>query len=579
MKDQKVHRLLKRQLKKAEFNASDMVRYSAFLEQINNAYFDFDKDLMHIEHILEESSKELFKANNALKVEYTVTKDRLKKIVNTIDGVLFQTDMKGNFIFLNKAWEDITGLSVKKSLNKNFREFLYGLNKSEKSKIEKLLSKKRDNYNTVFKYYTPFNEKKYIELNLSLTKDTEENPTGTIGTMTDVTDLKQTEIELYKANKAKDDFLSTISHEMRTPLNAVIGLANVMLMNDHLPEQLENLEALKFSGKHLLKIIDDVLDLNKVQSGEIELEETEFCLSKFLKGVQSNFKTHGKDKFLVFRVQRQKSIPDYLIGDSHKLAQVLKNLLGNAFKFTESGAIVLSVKLKETKSNQVKLLFEVKDTGIGIAKNKQRDIFKRFVQAESNTTRLYGGTGLGLSISRKLLQLQGSFLKLNSKPNIGSTFSFELDFKISKNKNNQRSVVKNAISSTKELKLKVLVAEDNKLNIMVLKKLFKKWEIDYQIAENGQELLFTYEKEDFDLILMDLQMPILDGYETTKRIRQLKDPDKANIPIIALTAFAQKNIKEKTEKYKMNGYMSKPFDAHEFHKLLQFFSKEAQKVG
>lgn len=580
MLEQDKHRLLKRQLKKSKFNFSDYQEYSKFLEQVNNAYIGFDQDIVRIENILEESSKELFKANQVLVSENYSAKTQLNSIVNTIQGVLFQTDLRGNFKYLNKAWEELTGLTLKESLNKSYKTLLFGKNKKERLKLKLFLARKNDEYKTVFKYYTPSKEKKWIELNLSITLDENGNPDGTIGTMTDVTNLKETEIELNLANKSKDKFLSTMSHEIRTPLNAVIGLSDILLMDEYLPEQLENLEALKYSGEHLLGLINDILDINKIQSGKIKFEESEFSLDYLMKTVQSDFKILGQDKYLVFRIVKDKNIPDYLIGDSLKLAQVLKNLLSNAFKFTDRGVIQLSIKTKKINKNKISLSFEVKDTGIGISLDKQKSIFKSFTQAESNTTRLYGGTGLGLTISKNLLKIQKSKLQVVSKPNIGSIFSFKLNFKISDTNKNNRSVVKSEIASTAPINLKVLVAEDNKLNELVLKKLFEKWNIDFLIKENGEELLKVYEKEDFDLILMDLQMPVLDGYETTKIIRDLPDSVKSSIPIIALTAFAQTDIKEKTTKHKMNGYMSKPFNANEFHKLLRFYSnKIIQKVS
>ncbi|NND10711.1 MAG: response regulator [Flavobacteriaceae bacterium] len=573
-----LHRLLRRQITKSGFTFPFVLENAEFFEMINEAYMSFDKDILHVEHILEESSKELFKANQALQSENDDTKSKLDNIVNTIKDVLFQTDNKGNFIYLNHAWEELTGLTIKNSLNKNYKELLKGMNKAEKFRLQEFLLEEQEEYKVVFKYYTPNQDKKWIDLQVSRTKDCEGRSTGAIGTMADVTQIKETEIELQKASKIKDDFISTISHEIRTPLNAVIGLSNVMLMENFLPDQLENLEALKYSGEHLLALINDLLDLNKLQSEEIQLVQTDFDLKELLNNLLNHFKPLAKDKFLTFRVAMDKRIPNNILGDSLKLSQVLNNLLSNSHKFTETGAIVLSVKLLEESESDIRIRFMVKDTGIGVPYNKQGAIFKSFVQAGDSTKKLYGGSGLGLTISRKILQLQDSDLRMRSVPKIGSEFWFDITYKKSKLSNNTLPV-KSEKTATDPIDLRVLVAEDNKLNVLVLRKLFAKWKIHYEIAENGKKLLEAYSKRDYDLILMDLQMPVLDGYETTRKIRSMKDSIKSSIPIIALTAFAENEVKVKTRKFKMDGYMSKPFDANEFHELLSFYSNRVKNVG
>jgi len=241
-----LHRLLKRQLKKSKLETSDGYDFDKFLDMVNDAYKSFDKDVLHIEHILEKSSKELFKANKFLKLESDFSKTQLENIMNSVQGVLFETDEFGNFIYLNPAWEELTGLTIKESINKNFRDIFIEANLTEKKRIKQFLAQKQSSYQTVFKYNSPNNKKKWIKVNLTLTKNVEGRYNGSIGTMIDITSLKETEIKLNKANKTKDDFVSMMSHEIRTPLNAVIGLSNILLMEEYLPKQLENLKALKY---------------------------------------------------------------------------------------------------------------------------------------------------------------------------------------------------------------------------------------------------------------------------------------------------------------------------------------------
>lgn len=569
------HRLLRRQIRNAGFDEADLEKFKDFFDVVNEAYKSFDDDVKHIEVILEESSNELYIANQALKSQVFSAESKINTIVNTIEGVIFKTDISGNFKYLNKACEDLTGISISDALNKNYRDFLIGINNDEKIKLQKFLSEHHKDFETLIKFYKPSGEKVWIQLRLVLTFDDNGNPNGTIGTMMDVTQLKETEIELHQANKTKDEFLSTMSHEIRTPLNAVIGMSDILLMEKFLPEQLENLKILKYSSEHLLALINDLLNLNKFKSKEIKLAEDDFNLSELIQNIQLHFKQTAINNNLSFETVIDSNIPSVLKGDSLKLSQVLKNLLSNAFKFTHKGGICFKVKLLETKLDAVIMRFSIADTGIGVSYDKQKDIFKSFVQASDNTSKLYGGSGLGLYISKELLKIQSSQLQLESREGEGSTFWFDIPFK---NSNKAISLRQNYIPKTESIDLKVLVAEDNNLNALLLKKLFKKWNVDYEIAKNGQELLDIYHEKDFDMILMDLQMPILDGYDTARFIRKMDDINKSLIPIIALTAFSQSEVKDKTKRYKMNGYLSKPFDVNELHELLSFYSVKKQQA-
>ncbi|MCA0132838.1 response regulator [Winogradskyella alexanderae] len=575
MLDKSAHRLLRRQIKNAGFNKDELEKFKDFFNMVNDAYNSFDEDIRHIENILDRSSHELFKLNQTLKSRVVSAENELNTIVNSIEGVIFKTDMEGNFKYLNKAWEDLTDVPVEKALNHTYRDLLFGKNEAEKARIRRFFSEGKEDYSTLFKYTKPNGEKLWIQLKVEMTKDANGDNIGTIGTMIDVTQLKETEIELKHANKTKDAFLSTMSHEIRTPLNAVIGMSDILLMERFLPEQLENLQALKYSSEHLLALINDLLDLNKFKSREIKLVEDDFILTEFIQNIQLHFKQTAIKKGLGFEVIMDSKLPKIVKGDSLKLSQVLKNLLSNAFKFTHEGGITFYIELAERSEKECKIRFTVEDTGIGVSYNKQKDIFKSFVQANDNTTKLYGGSGLGLYISKELLKIQSSKLNLKSKKDEGSTFWFEIPFKYSVEKSIAK---KNVLVKNKKIDLRVLVAEDNNLNALLLRKLFKKWNLDYVIANDGQELLEIYNQGEFDIILMDLQMPVMDGYTTTRTIRKLDDTDKSLIPIIALTAFTQSEVKEKIERYKMNGYLSKPIDVNELHALLRFYSKEKQEA-
>lgn len=574
MLNNEFHRLLKRQIRKSKIDFLNKPECVDFLNMVDDAYKSFDKDVKHIEHILEQSSKELFVANQKLVKERDTTITKLEHLVDNIGGVIFETDLNGDFTYLNHAWEDYFGFSIEASLGKSYRDFLSTENIDGDRKFNEVFSIKKNN-KFIFKY-NKNNATMWYEVKSKLVKDSYDLPTGFIGTITDITNLKETEIELQKANNSKDDFLSTMSHEIRTPLNAVTGLTNILLMEDYLPQQVDNLKALKYSGEHLLGLINDLLDFSKIKSGKLKVAEKDFSLDYFLDNIKSHFSLRAEKKGILFSVRKENDVPSNIIGDKLKLTQIIKNLLSNSLKFTEKGSIVLSVKSLGLDKNKISLRFKVIDTGIGISKSRQDNIFESFMQANSETSLKYGGTGLGLSISKNLLNLQNSDLNLESDLGKGATFSFDIVYKVSNRLNLYEPEMIKMQPDYKPLSINVLVAEDNKMNVLIIKRFFLKWQVNCTIAENGKKVLDIINKEDsdFDLILMDLQMPLLNGYETTKAIRKLSDESKANIPIVALTAFAQTDIKEKTERYKMNGFMGKPFNPEKLYSLLELYSKK-----
>ncbi|WP_299112263.1 response regulator [uncultured Winogradskyella sp.] len=573
MLETKKHRLLRRQIRNAGFTDAELEKFQGFFNVVNQAYEDFDEDIKHVENILEKSSNELYKANKALKSEIVNVESKLNTIVNNIEGVIFKTDFNGDFKYLNHAFEEMFGLSIKDSLNKNYKDFFKGINKYQEQKITKVLHESKHDFNTIFEFVKPTGEKIWVELRLVPTYCIQGMADGAIGTLMDITKLKETEIELKQANKTKDEFLSTMSHEIRTPLNAVIGMSDILLMEDFLPSQLENLEVLKYSSEHLLGLINDLLNLNKYKSEEIEIKEKDFNFIELIQNIKHHFKQTTLSKNLSFNVEIESAIPVMLIGDQLKLSQVLKNLLSNAIKFTHKGGIVFRIEKVKSLNDTTVVRFNIIDTGIGVSYDKQKDIFKSFVQANENTTALYGGSGLGLYISKQLLKIQNSELQLESKIGAGSKFWFEIEFRHSKMLTTE---IAHSSAKTQPINLRVLLAEDNTINILVMTKLLRRWKVEYEIAKNGQEVLDIYAKKDFDIILMDLQMPVLDGYDTAKIIRKMDDTSKSTIPIVPLTAFSEVEVREKTERYKMNGYLSKPFDVNELHELLKFYSHKSQ---
>ena len=369
--------------------------------------------------------------------------------------------------------------------------------------------------------------------------------------------------------QSKQLFMSTMSHEIRTPLNEVIGITNLLLQGNPREDQMDYIKALKFSGNHLLTLVNDVLDYNKMESGKIIFEQTQFNLSDFLDEIMRSYSFRSKAKNINFEINKANDLPVEVIGDPIRLNQILSNLLSNALKFTIHGSIKVIVKELSRTANQSKMEFIVTDTGIGIAKDKQSVIFDSFTQASSDTTRHFGGTGLGLAICKKLVELQGGTITIESEPEKGSTFRFALSFGISE-KGLKTQAAELPESFTGLEGKKILVAEDNKINFFVANKFLIGWGITVTHAENGQIALDLLEKEDFDLILMDLHMPVMDGIEATRIIRKSENPKIKDIPIVALTAAIMSESHDKIEDLKINDYVLKPFKPHDlFERILK----------
>jgi CheY-like chemotaxis protein len=309
----------------------------------------------------------------------------------------------------------------------------------------------------------------------------------------------------------------------------------------------------------------------------MKVNEKVFSLTNFLENIKSHFVLRTQQKGIEFDIINENQLPSNIIGDKLKLTQIINNLLGNALKFTAIGGITIKIRNLGISHNKINLQFKVVDTGIGIPKERQDLIFESFVQADSETSIKYGGSGLGLSITKKLLNLQGSDLIVDSEEGKGSVFSFQITYKVTNRLNLYEPEMVKFQTDYEPLNISVLVAEDNKMNVLIMKRFLEKWKVNYEIANNGIEALEHIKNSDrtFDLILMDLQMPELNGYQTAKIIRNLEDETKANLPIIALTAFAQTDIKQKTKRHKMNGFMGKPFNPTKLYKLLKEYSNES----
>jgi CheY-like chemotaxis protein len=395
-----------------------------------------------------------------------------------------------------------------------------------------------------------------------------------LGTHMDVTERKQAEEAVHLAKEAaeaaslaKTEFLANMSHEIRTPLNGILGIIQVLEDTPLNEDQRECLKIGLNSGRSLLRIIGDILDLSKIESGKMEVREEEFTPSEIIQSIQGAFLNEAMRKGLVANYHVSPALPLLLVGDSGRIRQILFNLVGNALKFTEQGEVSVRVYPEGVDANPSRfdLCFDVSDTGIGIPKDKLESIFEPFTQADGSYTRRFGGTGLGLSIIKRFTELLGGTVRIESEEGVGTTVSFRIPVKAAEG---GESVAEEGSATTVALPfaLKILLAEDDLSNQLVAKRLLEKQGHTVVSVATGIEALDAVRKERFDLVLMDVQMPEMEGSEATKEIR--KETRFKDLPIIALTAHAMSGDKERFMEAGMNGYLSKPIDMEELAKVL-----------
>jgi PAS domain S-box-containing protein len=388
----------------------------------------------------------------------------------------------------------------------------------------------------------------------------------------DITEIKVAEFEILKAKEraekavmVKSRFLSNMSHELRTPLNGIIGTSNILLQEEFLDSQKPYFEVLKHSSEHMLHLVNDILDFSKLEAGKMELEFTAFNLREFMQKAANPFLTGPANQQVPLLLDIDDSLDMSIVADETRLKQVLNNLLANARKFTEKGQILLTAKAESVKSQSVQVRFSIRDTGIGIPANKLRQIFDSFTQADAETTRKYGGTGLGLAISKALVDMMGGQLKVESEPGQGSDFYFTIELKIARN---QKSYVNEG--KTQEMinlaGLRILLAEDNPINMIVAKRFLEKWNVEVHEATNGLQALDLFAVKEFDLLLIDLEMPEMDGAQAVTEIRRKNN----TVPIVAFTAAVYEDMHTDLLHKGFTDFIHKPFRPEDLHrKILQ----------
>jgi PAS domain S-box-containing protein len=496
-------------------------------------------------------------------------------ILNSVETMLMVSDKEGNIIYASPSVEKMLGFPVDEIMGDKWWKLTYE-NQQEAEQVKNAI------YNYVFlnkksfvditkrKIKTASGDYKWIEWQLS------KGVNGTyISIGTDITQRIFTELELKKAKdfaeeslKVKNEFLANMSHEIRTPLNAVIGFTDLVLETELNPEQRSHLETMRNSGEILLSLINNVLDLSKLESEKLKIEEIPFNLHKSFNTVLKLMKLRADEKKISLDLKIEPNTPIRVIGDPTRVEQILLNLIGNAVKFTNKGSVHVTLKQLNETDDTSEIYFEVRDTGIGIVSNKINTVFGAFSQAKSDTSRIYGGTGLGLTIVKKLVGLLNGAIKVESIFGEGSVFKITLPLKKDLVNVNTEEVEPEFLMN-EPLELSILLVEDNKTNQLLAKTRLERWKCKVDIANNGIEGVKKVQKNMYDLILMDIQMPVMDGYEASKIIKNDISKKVAKIPIIAMTAYATNADISLAKSSGMDDYIFKPFKPRELYNILE----------
>ena len=540
---------------------------------------------------LEKSEKKQKNQNIELNVQYEKLNKSEKQFKNLFDSIndslllfelLYDTNNKPidcKVIDLNPAAEKLINLNKQKAIDKKTTELkeiikpvgieeLHQVVTTGKSYIIETFLEEIDKYVKVSTFFLEGKKFGQVIEDITERKKAEENIRKTNEK------LKEALETAAAATKAKSEFLANMSHEIRTPINGITGLINILQKSQPTKDQEEYLNMAQISASHLLTVINDILDFSKIEAGKLELELIAFNLIENVEDTLKTFQIKALEKNLQLKCKIAPNVPQSVIGDPGRLRQILVNLIGNSIKFTEEGEICIDVQIHKKVSDKTCVRFVVSDTGIGIPNDKKNVIFESFSQVDSSTTRKYGGSGLGLTITSRLVSIMNGNIWFESELGKGTSFYFTIDFQEVDNICEINKLTKKELSNKKlapvsDKKLKILVAEDNEVNQLLTKLMLEEFGHHVTIAENGKEALSHYENYQFDIILMDVQMPEMSGFEATAVIREREKEKKSHIPIIAVTAHAMQGDKDRCLKAGMDNYITKPIDPDKLFEIIE----------
>ena len=521
------------------------------------------------------------------------TEEALKKsnglyhsLVETSQDLIWRCDSEGRYTYLNLAWEQIFGYELDEMLGKKFSDFqLPEFAERDFITFNNIMADgSLSGYETV--HLGKSGNEIHLVFNALATYDNDGNVDGASGTAYDITQRKLTEIDLRQAkiaaeaaSTAKSEFLANMSHEIRTPLNCVFGNAQLLEMTDLTADQRECVADLMASGKDLLYLINNILDLSKIEAGAIELESAEFSLYECIQEIIKMQKVAAFNKGLVLVADVHFDATQRFAGDQLRIKQILLNLIGNAIKFTAEGRITVSVLLLERRDAVVMVELTVRDSGIGIAPNALENIFNPFVQEDGSTTRRYGGTGLGLSICRRLTDLMGGTIFVESTPGVGSSFTVTIPLLIVPQMATPEEPTQRSAVNWDGPPLRILLVEDDQTNVKLGSALLSRLGHNVVGAGNGRECLDALERETFDVVLMDIQMPVMNGEDALFEIRRRESGTSSHQRVIALTAYSLRGESEHFIDLGFDGHVSKPMEIKELVSAMKLVMDVAEKNG
>lgn len=491
-----------------------------------------------------------------------------KAVVEDGSDLIFIVDFDGRIAYHNASVRPTLGYRPRSLIGKNFFDFILPSLADELKTQFRKSQRKAYTENVEFQFRCADKSYRFLEFN-AINLKFKEGVNGFILDCRDITQRKRDAEELVRLQKAKEQFLANISHEIRTPINGIAGMANLLGQNPSAEERETYLNAIRHSAENLKVIINDILDLAAIESGKLRFEQIAFNLTDLIPSLINTFQYQAREKNIALHYSLDERLNRILLGDPVRLNQILINLVSNAVKFTHRGGIRVTGTVEKLQKKKCWVRLEVRDTGVGIPSEKLQTIFESFSQADASVTRKYGGSGLGLTIVRQLVELQHGTITVESELNKGSVFTVTIPYVIA----NTRKVTRSSSPktdppvNTSTVPYRILLVEDNDINRLYAESILKNWKCRVDIAENGLVAIEKIKGNDYDLVLMDVQMPVMDGYEATRAIR-LMPPPKRDVTIVALTANVTRADLEKCFAAGMNDYLPKPFTPEDLHRKI-----------
>ncbi len=532
------------------------------------------KDKNVVNSLLTRTSEDL---KSALQ-EQENQSELLNMLLDTIPALVYFKDSTFRYQMVNKAFLEFSGLAREHIIGKTLTQvFKHYLKNGEYQNLEKQVIEEGRFFYNIEEQVEQNNKKIWVHTNIAPVRNKKGEIIGLIGISWDISNQKNYELQLKKARdqaeegvRIKDRFLTNMSHEIRTPLNGILGMAEILNQTALEQKQQEYLASLLKSARHLVGLIEDVFEFSAIEAGKYKPDKGNFNLNELLKQVTGSFKNEASDKGVSFELKTGSGLPATFSGDRRALQIILRNLLSNAIKFTHEGAVVLRVfSEKPEKPGRVNLRFEVQDTGIGIQKNQVEKIFDSFSQLDTSTTKIYQGTGLGLAISERLVEMMGGEIGVKSQEHEGSLFWFVIPLETGQP---DEETIDETVILERLKNFRILLVEDNLINQKISRITLEKKGCKTDVAANGKEGLEKFIRQPYDLVLMDIQMPVMDGLEATRKIRAFeKQQGNQHAFIIALTANATETDRKKAMAAGMDGFITKPFHPEDLFKILHGF--------